>query len=408
MVEYERVLRATIGTFGAFAIVAFLLQVDIARGYLAIALPLGLALLIVGRALWRAALHRMRRDDRCMTGAIVVGGEEDVLRVLQQLARNYRVGYRAIAVSLPGDRRPPVRGRRDRRRCRSSRSTRWREISKRTRTRAVIVAGGIPGGNDAIRELGWQLENSKVELILMSRLTDVAGPRIHMRPINGLPMVHVDLPQYSGFNHAIKRLFDMALAGLALLVLSPVFGAIALAIRLDDSGPVLFRQQRVGAHGSHFTLLKFRSMVVDAEARLEALRAQSEGNGVLFKMKDDPRITRVGALPAQVLARRAAAAVERAARRHEPRRAAPAAAGRGRAVRVARQPAAAHPPGHHRALAGQRALEPVVGGERAARSLLRRELVDHGRHRRAREDRESRHEGGRRLLASFARQGGTR
>jgi exopolysaccharide biosynthesis polyprenyl glycosylphosphotransferase len=296
MIEYERVLRATIGTFGAFAIVAFLLQVGIARGYLAIALPLGLALLIVDRALWRAALHRMRREGRCMTGAIVVGGEEDVLRVVFQLERNYRVGYKAIAVSLPGGPPVPV----------ASHSSSLpslpfvalaevAEISKRTRTRAVIVAGGIPGGNDAIRNLGWQLENSRVELILMSRLTDVAGPRIHMRPINGLPMVHVDLPQYSGFNHAVKRIFDMTLAGLALLVLSPVFAAIAIAIRLDDDGPVLFRQERVGAHGSHFTLLKFRSMVVDAEARLEALRAQSEGNGVLFKMKADPRITRVGA-----------------------------------------------------------------------------------------------------------------
>lgn len=297
MVEYQRVLQATLGTFGALAIVAYMLQIDIARGYLAIALPLGLVLLIAARVLWRTSLHSMRRAGRCMTGAIVVGREPDVLRVLDQLHRNYRVGYRAIAVSIPGG--PSA----DTEEGSSEMGTlafvpveRLAEISKRTRTRAVIVAGDMPDGNDTVRTLGWQLENSGVELILMSRLTDVAGPRIHMRPISGLPMVHVDLPQYSGFSHAVKRAFDIVMGGLALIVLSPMFGAIALAVRLESEGPVIFRQERVGSNGSRFTLLKFRSMVDGAEARLEGLRAMNEASGVLFKIKDDPRVTRVGRL----------------------------------------------------------------------------------------------------------------
>ena len=95
-------------------------------------------------------------------------------------------------------------------------------ISKRTRTRAVMIAGELPGGRPQIRDLGWALENSRVELILVSRLTDVAGPRIHLRPVEGLPMVHVDLPQYSGFNHAVKRGIDIVIAGTALLVLAPL------------------------------------------------------------------------------------------------------------------------------------------------------------------------------------------
>jgi exopolysaccharide biosynthesis polyprenyl glycosylphosphotransferase len=167
-------------------------------------------------------------------------------------------------------------------------------VSKDRRARAVIIAGSLPGGNDAIRRLGWELENAQVELILMSRLTDVAGPRIHMRPINGLPMVHVDLPQYSGYSHAVKRIFDVSIVSVALLLLAPVFAITAAIVRLDSPGPVIFRQERVGAHGTRFTMLKFRSMVVDAEDRLEQLRAQDEGNGVLFKMKDDPRVTRAG------------------------------------------------------------------------------------------------------------------
>ncbi len=302
MVEYQRVLQSTLFTFGAFAIVAYLFQLQTARGYLAIALPLGLVLLLLARGIWRTYLHALRRAGRCMTGAIVVGGSEDVVRVLSQLRSHYRIGYRAIAVSMPGQPGAPAR---------PAEATAdpaeatadvlpfvplddVARVSKRRRARAVIVAGSLPGGNDAIRRLGWDLENSQVELILMSRLTDVAGPRIHMRPINGLPMVHVDLPRYSGYSHVVKRLFDVSIVTVALLLLSPVFAVIAVAVRLDSAGPVIFRQERVGAHGSRFTMLKFRSMVVDAEARLAQLRTLDEGNGVLFKMKDDPRVTRVG------------------------------------------------------------------------------------------------------------------
>jgi exopolysaccharide biosynthesis polyprenyl glycosylphosphotransferase len=290
-VEYQRVVNATLITFGTLAVVAFLLQIEIARGFLAVALPLGIVLLVSGRMVWRGVLHSMRRIGRCTTGSIIVGRPDDVARVVDELRRNYRVGYRAIGATLAG----------------SARTTSARAIdlptvdfaelaatSKRTRTRAVIVAGDLPGGSAMIRRLGWELENSNTELILVSRLIDVAGPRIHLRPINGLPMVHVDLPQYSGFNHAVKRLFDVIVAGIAVVLLSPLFAAIAIGVRLSGDGPVFFRQQRVGAHGSRFTMLKFRSMVTDAEARLSELRDQDQGNGVLFKMKDDPRVTPFG------------------------------------------------------------------------------------------------------------------
>ena len=108
----------------------------------------------------------------------------------------------------------------------------------------------MPGGNDAIRNIGWELENSKVELILVSRLTDVAGPRIHMRPINGLPMVHVDLPQYSGFTHAVKRIFDVVVAGTAIILLSPLFAAIAIGVRLSSAGARLLPPGAGRAHGA--------------------------------------------------------------------------------------------------------------------------------------------------------------
>ncbi|GAA1467006.1 sugar transferase [Microbacterium thalassium] len=295
LTEYQRVLNATLFAFGAVAIVCYVAQIDFARGYVAVAMPLGLALLMGNRLVWRRVLLALRRDGRCLTGAMVVGAAVDVDRTVRELRGSVRAGYRPVAVSLTDrlDAAPaPVR---------EALSSLPRvpfdgvvAATRGSRVKALMVAGDLPGGRDRIRELGWALENSRAELILVSRLTDVAGPRIHLRPVSGLPMVHVQLPQYSGFAHSLKRAFDMVAAGAGLLVLSPVFAVIALLIRFDDGGPVIFRQERVGVGGSTFTMLKFRSMVVDAEARLASLADRSEGNGVLFKMRHDPRITRVG------------------------------------------------------------------------------------------------------------------
>jgi exopolysaccharide biosynthesis polyprenyl glycosylphosphotransferase len=293
--EFQRVAKATGIAFGAVAVIALLLKLTIARGYLLIALPAGLLGLLADRYFWRAWLAARRREGLCLTGAVVVGSRRDATRIADEMVTHHHAGYKPIGVAFTD-----ADGR-----------TRQTEVGgttvpvvdfatladtvRATHTRAVIVAGELPGGREQIQDLGWQLENSKTELILTTRLTDVAGPRIHMRPVEGLPMLHVDLPQYAGVNHTIKRGLDIVLAGLAFLLLSPVLGLVALAVRLDSPGPVLFRQERIGVAGERFTMFKFRSMVTDAETRLAHLQQANEGSGLLFKMKDDPRITRVGA-----------------------------------------------------------------------------------------------------------------
>ncbi|MDQ0743122.1 exopolysaccharide biosynthesis polyprenyl glycosylphosphotransferase [Clavibacter sp. B3I6] len=112
----------------------------------------------------------------------------------------------------------------------------------------------------------------------------------------GLPLIHVETPRYEGTKLFAKRAFDIVASSLLLLVASPVLLAISMTIRLSTPGPVLFRQERVGINGRPFQMLKFRTMVTDAEALLLALQDQNRdaGNSVLFKMKDDPRVTPVG------------------------------------------------------------------------------------------------------------------
>ena len=293
--EYQRVAKATGVTFGAVAVITLLAKGDISRGYLLVALPLGLGLLLLERYFWRSWLAARRREGTCLIGAIVVGDHQEAVRTAAQLMKHHHAGYRPIGIAFTdgdgGARNAVAQGHE----VPLVPFERLADTVRATHTRAVIVAGDLPGGKEAIQNLGWQLENSKTELILESRLTAIAGPRIHMRPVEGLPMLHVDLPQYQGMNHSIKRGIDLVLAGVAFVLLSPVLAGVALAVRLDSPGPVLFRQERIGGHGERFTMFKFRSMVIDAEARLAALQAKNQGSGLLFKMKDDPRITRVGA-----------------------------------------------------------------------------------------------------------------
>jgi exopolysaccharide biosynthesis polyprenyl glycosylphosphotransferase len=144
--------------------------------------------------------------------------------------------------------------------------------------------------------MAWSLEGSGINLLVAPALTDIAGPRINIRPVSGLPLLQIAEPEFTGAGRVLKRVMDV-LGSLALLVvLSPVLLAVATAVRAHDGGPVLFRQTRIGRGGQPFTILKFRTMAIDAEDRLAALHAQNDhgDGGVLFKLRDDPRITSVG------------------------------------------------------------------------------------------------------------------
>lgn len=159
---------------------------------------------------------------------------------------------------------------------------------------AVAVTSGDATRHNFLRELSWALEGTAVELLVHPGLIEVAGPRMHIRPFVGLPLLYVEQPHFTGWRRLVKRATDISLAGLGVLLLAPLLAAIATAIKLQDGGPVIFRQTRIGAAGQSFTMLKFRSMVIDAEARKPALQVQNEAAGPLFKIRQDPRITRLG------------------------------------------------------------------------------------------------------------------
>ena len=301
--EYRRVVSATATTFGLLAILFLVAKIDVARGYFIVALPAGMAGVLFSRWLWRHWLIRQRTFDHYLSRALVVGRYDDVDYVVRQIHQKSGAGYNVVGAALDtGKRKGPKKDAEMRRRI----SGAEREVpivsdlsgvadaAARLGADTVIVAGRALSGGDFVRTLAWQLEGTATELVLASPLTDVAGPRIHFRPVEGLPLIHVEIPQFEGGKHVLKRAFDFFVSGLALLLLSPLFLAIAVAVKLEDNGRVIFAQERVGRNGERFTMYKFRSMVVDAEARLAALRDANDGQGLLFKLKNDPRVTRVG------------------------------------------------------------------------------------------------------------------
>lgn len=282
--EFKRVARATITAFGWVAIVGFLFQLTLSRRYFLLAFPLGLGLLILGRWIGRQYIRRQRARGRLLDRALVVGLPEDVQRVRREVRPSsgintidsYLTRYSEDPLTLQAYREDIVRMTCDR------------------RIDLVVVAGELPGGPDAVRQLGWDLERSGADLVLASRLIDVAAPRVHLRRLPGIPLVHVSLPRFTGWAYVVKRGMDIVVSTIALMLLAPVFAAIAIAVKLEDGGPVFYRQVRSGVNGEPFRIWKFRSMRVDADRLKAEIAAENEADGPLFKMRQDPRVTRVG------------------------------------------------------------------------------------------------------------------
>ncbi|MFC4139897.1 MULTISPECIES: sugar transferase [unclassified Microbacterium] len=287
--EYKRVADATLRFFGVVAILAFVFQVQVARGYLLLAFPLGLCLVLFGRWYWRKWLLHQRHEGRYTQRAVLVGERQKSRHAAQAIGREGAAGIEVIGAIteccdrddlLPGI---PLIGDLDH----------VLDAIEDAGADTVVFTGSDDISPADMQQLGWELEQRRIDLLVAPALTDIAGPRIHARPVAGLPLIHVDYPRFEGHRYLAKRTFDIVAATAALILLSPLFLILAITVR-HDGGPALFRQQRVGLSGKPFQMIKFRTMVVDAEDQLPTLLDRSEGNGLLFKLRNDPRVTAVG------------------------------------------------------------------------------------------------------------------
>jgi exopolysaccharide biosynthesis polyprenyl glycosylphosphotransferase len=289
--EFRKVLNAGAGLTAAFALLSYAIHNELSRGYLVISMPGVIILDLVARYILRKRLHGLRVAGRCMSSVIAVGHESAVAELVTELRRDTFHGLEVVAACLAGGSVAtevagvPVVGDLDD----------TADVVRRCGANTVAVLSCPEMNGVKLRQLAWELEKTSTDLCVAPALMDVAGPRTTVRPTAGLTLLHVDHPQLSGPRQVIKDLFDRCAAALALILLSPLMLAVALAIRLSDKGPAFFTQTRVGKDGQVFQIYKFRTMVVDAEQRLAELRANNDFDGVLFKMRRDPRVTAIGA-----------------------------------------------------------------------------------------------------------------
>lgn len=301
--EYSRVMKASLYFFGVLAISSYLLESELSRALFVTTLPLGVSLVLLERWGLRKLLHRLRRRGEARTRTLVVGDSDSVADLVPRLDRHTNAGYQPVAICVTDG--PEAASRRaSTGHASSAAAARLRgldlpvyggdafRVADACDVGAVIVTEGLD--RESTRRLAWRLENRPVELMFVPGLVDVAGPRVRVHEAEGLSLMHVDLPRFSGGTLVLKRAFDIAFSSIALVLLAPVLVIVAVLIKLDDGGPVLFRQQRIGRHGRPFTIHKFRTMCIDAEDRIEALISANGGAALLFKLEDDPRVTRIG------------------------------------------------------------------------------------------------------------------
>jgi exopolysaccharide biosynthesis polyprenyl glycosylphosphotransferase len=291
--EYRRILDGIIRLLFGVAASAFLLHLSLSRSYIAIVGPITVAWTLAAHWGARQWLHHRRRLGHCQQPTVVVGSVSHVHDLVRHLRQFPYVGLSVVgactgsaedAVEIDEQPVPVVSAPAD--------LVSW---IRRGGVKAVVVADAAVLGPGALRQFAWQLEGAGVDLIVAPSVSGVAGPRIAVRPVEGLPLLHLEEPRFDGVTRLLKGFVERFSALLFLILLSPVLAVTALAVRLTSRGPILYRQTRIGKAGIPFQMVKFRTMVDGADKLRGDLDASNEhGADPLFKMRADPRVTRLG------------------------------------------------------------------------------------------------------------------
>ena len=293
--EYRSVAQSAVALLAAAVFLSYGTGLDVPRSVLATQTATLVALGLIGRHALRRNLYQRRARGLDRQATVVIGNVKSVGPLIREMQRATDQGLDVVAACVSGlvssGEAPsdvegvPVFGYPE------------QAMSAVDLFDAEVVAVSSDPDlyGSELRRLAWSLEEREVDLVVSPGLLGVAGPRLSIRPTAGMPLLHVERPVMSGARRVAKAVVDRILTLTLAIAALPVLLVIALAVRLDSRGPVLFRQVRVGERGETFEMVKFRTMCVDAEARLAVLTGEADaGNSVLFKMKDDPRVTRVG------------------------------------------------------------------------------------------------------------------
>ena len=291
--EFKRALRGTGLLVGALAVGALAFNSPLPRRLVLVDIPLVFVMVVLIRHVGRQVIHARRRRGQWTDRILAVGTPHSVRELAGVTQRASHAGLSVVAACVDG---PAVGTEIYPGLLVVGDVASAAEAAAALDADVVAVAGHSLGAR-AVRELGWALEGTGRQLVMAPELTGVAGPRVHVSPVDGLPLMWVDQPQFGGGSRLVKRAVDIVGSLTLLLLSAPLLTASAIAVKVTSPGPALFRQVRLGKDGRAFRVVKFRTMVVDAEKRREELLHLNESSDIrhlYFKIKQDPRITPVG------------------------------------------------------------------------------------------------------------------
>ncbi|MFD3924526.1 sugar transferase [Streptomyces sp. NPDC058614] len=259
-----------------------------------VAIPAIALVTMTERYLLRLWLHKQRKDGQCLRPVLAAGSPATVRDLISRTRKLPHLGWRVDAVcttdglGVDGDQLDgvPVVGQ-------------LADVADHVRRdgyRVVAVTPDPHWSPDRLQRLAWNLEGSEAEMVVAPVLMEVAGPRLHVDAVLGIPLLRVSMPTFTGGRRAIKGVVDRMGAAVLLLLFAPLMVLVGLLVLLDSRGGAFYRQRRVGKNGREFTILKFRTMVTGAHGARAELAARNDGAGLLFKLRRDPRVTRVGAV----------------------------------------------------------------------------------------------------------------
>jgi len=297
--EFRRLVMGIGVGIALVVMVSFWAESSISRAWLGWAWGLSVLLVLGSRRLWHQHLGRLRKDGRLAFQTLIVGTNLEAAH-LAKVMSSERFGFDVIGmvatydsprkvgdVEIVGDvrvvRDVPVVGE----------VARIRELIRETGADCVFVAASAVRTNE-MRRLTRSARLEGAQVRVSANLPETLSTHLTAQPVGGVMSLAMEPAKLSLLQSAAKRSLDLLGASLTLLVTLPLFVVVALAVKVTSRGPVFYRQERVGLHGRHFTMLKFRTMVVDAEKMLRELRTRNESSGPLFKIKDDPRLTPLG------------------------------------------------------------------------------------------------------------------
>ncbi|HSX96495.1 MAG TPA: sugar transferase, partial [Streptomyces sp.] len=292
--EFRRLGRSLFAATVVLALGGIALTSRNIKLWIFVAIPAIAIVTMTARYLLRLSLHRQRKEGRCLRPVLAAGSPATVRDLIARTRKLPHLGWRVDGVCttdglgfggeyLDG---VPVVGR-------------LADVAGHVRRdgyRVVAVTPDPHWSPHRLQRLAWNLEGSDAEMVVAPVLMEVAGPRLHVDAVLGIPLLRVSMPTFTGGRRAVKEVVDRIGATILLMLFAPLMVLVGLLVLVDSRGGAFYRQRRVGKDGREFTILKFRTMVPGAHGVRDALADRNEGAGPLFKLRRDPRVTRVGAV----------------------------------------------------------------------------------------------------------------